>query len=256
MIESYDILSKRVNLLRDGFEGRYKYIIRALLNKQFKAVAGRVTADNMRSDLTNIIDEDPLAKLFDDLYTKVGVTFARDSYGNKKAISETELIDRWEKYMKDYARRKAGDRIVSITEMTRKQIRDIIGGAIETATADGLGAEETARLIRKELVKQGREINRWRALRIARTEVGTASSAGSLSGIRALGMPFDKVWIAAGPARSGKERQEHQALHKTAIDGDELFNVGGGMEGPHDPAGGADQVVNCRCTLTYSIRRT
>ena len=256
MIESYDILSKRVNLLRDGFESRYKYLIRALLNRQFAAVADRVTPENMRSDLTNVIAEEPLEKLFDDLYTKVGVTFARDSYGHKKAISETELIDRWEKYMKDYARRKAGDRITSITAMTRKQIRDIIGGVIDTATADGLGAEETARLIRNELAKQGREINRWRSLRIARTEVGTASSAGSLSGIRALGMPFDKIWVAAGPARSGKERQEHQALHKTAIDGDALFNVGGGMEGPHDPAGGADQVVNCRCTLTYRIRRT
>jgi len=255
VIESYDILSRRVNLLRDNFESRYKYMVRVLLNKQFREVAERVSAETLQSDPTAVIRTDDLEKLFDNLYMTVGVSFARDSYGNRKAWSDEQLIDRWEKYMMDYAKNKAGDRIVTITSMTQKQIRKIIGDVINASTTDGLGAEETARLIRKELIRQGQEINRWRALRIARTEVGTASSAGSLQGIKTLGMPFEKIWIAAGPARGGKERATHQAMHKTAIDGDALFDIGGGMECPHDPAGGADEVINCRCTMTYRILR-
>lgn len=255
MIESYDIMAKRVNLLRDNFESRYKWLIRALLNKQFADVADRITAETIHSDPTSIIKEDDLEKLFVNLYTTVGVSFARDSYGNKKAQSDEELIDYWENYMRNYSRTKAGDRIVSITSVTKDQIRRIIGGVIDDATVNGWGAEETARNIRKALSSEGQAINRWRALRIARTEIGTASSAGSLSGIKALNMPFEKIWIHAGPARSGKERPEHAALHKTAIDGEALFPLGAGMESPHDPAGGADQVINCRCTMTYRLKR-
>lgn len=255
MIESYDILAKRVNLLRDNYESRYKWLIRALLNKQFKDVADRITPETIHADPTGIIKEDDLEKLFINLYQTVGVSFARDSYGNKKAQSEDELIDYWEQYMRTYARTKAGDRIVSITAVTKDQIRRIIGGVIDEATTAGWGAEETARNIRKALETEGQAINRWRALRIARTEIGTASSAGSLSGIKALNMPFEKIWVHAGPARSGKERPEHAALHKTAIDGSELWPLGQGMECPHDPAGGADQVINCRCTQTYRLKR-
>jgi len=152
--------------------------------------------------------------------------------------------------MKDYARRKAGERIVSITALTKQQIMKIIGAAVEQATNDGLGAAETARIIKKALIAQGEAMNTYRSLRIARTEVMTASNAGSLQGAKDLGVPMDKIWIATLDERT---RDSHVIMNSERTDINENFS--NGMSCPGDPAGGAEEVINCRCTIAYSVRR-
>lgn len=250
MFISSEIEYKRVNLLRSNFERKYALLFRTLLNRQFKAVAAKITEGNYTEPPLSVIDDKDMEKLFISLYQTVGTQFATSTYRTRKARSDEELEDKWMQYMKEYATTKAGKRIVSITSMTKEQILRIIGAAVDRATEEGLGAAETARNIRKALKAEGEVINGWRALRIARTEVMTASNAGSLQGAKDLGMPMDKIWIATMDQRT---RDTHLAMNNVSVDINEKFS--NGMDGPGDPEGGAGEVINCRCTLTYRLRR-
>lgn len=254
MIPHSEIEYKRVNSLRSGYERKYAMLIRALLNRQFKAVASAVTESNYSQPPVSVINDRDMAKLFTSLYSAVGVQFARDTYRNRKAQGNEEIIDHWEQYMREYAMSKAGARIVSINNVTKEQIRRITGSVVEVATAEGLGTAETARRLRDALKAQGEEINRWRALRIARTEVMTASNAGSLRGAKDLNVPMDKIWIATMDQRT---RDVHAAMNNVAVDINDDFELidGAKMDGPGDDAGGPGNVINCRCTIAYKVKR-
>lgn len=94
------------------------------------------------------------------------------------------------------------------------------------------------------------EISRSRAETIARTEVISASNAGALAGARAIPeiAPATKIWLATGDART---RPSHREADGQVVPLDEPFDVGGypldypGADGP------AEEVVNCRCTVTF-----
>lgn len=254
MIPRTEIEYKRVNSLRSGYERKYAMLLRALLNRQFKAVASAVTESNYSQPPVSVINDRDMEKLFVSLYQSVGVMFARETYQNRKAKGDEEILDRWEQYMRDYARTKAGARITSINGVTKDQVRRIVGSVVDAATEEGLGTAETARRIRSALKAEGEVINGWRSLRIARTEVMTASNAGSLRGAKDLGMPMDKIWIATMDQRT---RDNHATMNNVAVDINDSFKLDDGaeMDGPGDDMGGASNVVNCRCTVAYRIKR-
>lgn len=90
-----------------------------------------------------------------------------------------------------------------------------------------------------------------RAVTIARTEVVSASNAGSYAGVDALGKygPAKKVWLATVDSRT---REAHMDADGQTVGLDEPFIVDGEeLEFPGDPAGSAGNVINCRCTLIY-----
>lgn len=237
---------------RRRWEVFFKTAFNILLNKQVKELAARITEDNYQSIENIDIDTKPLENLFYQLYIKVGKSFARDSYSGRKA-SEELIEDRWEAYMKQYAKTLAAKKITSISATTIEQARKIIQSILDRTIEEGLGSMETARLIRNALTEEMIPMNTWRALRIARTEVVSASNVGSLAGAKSLDMPMDKVWIATA---DGRTRDDHMALNGTEIGINEKFDVGGEyLECPGDPDGSPEQVINCRCTLAYSVKK-
>ena len=249
-----EIEYKRVNQLRAGYERKYTILLRNLLNSQFRKVADSINVTNIGSDavLSNV-SEEPMRKLFENLYKTVGVQFAGQTYRTRKA-KDDELIDEWEIYMRDYARTKAGERIVSITSVSKEQIRKIMTAILDQSIEDGLGSEETARLIKKAIKAEGETINTWRALRIARTEVMTASNAGAIEGARSLDVPMEKIWIAT---LDGRQRDWHGAMNNKAVDFNEDFKLDTGsvMFQPGDPAGLPEDIINCRCTVAFRVKR-
>lgn len=122
----------------------------------------------------------------------------------------------------------------------------------------GLRAGEGIATLRDRLVTSAR-LSRPRAEVIARTEVIGAANAGSLEGMRAAGLPTDKIWVATtGPNVSEYSRSRTRPSHREA-DGQRVplgdkFLVGGWpMDRPHDPAAPPEETINCRCTLEYEI---
>jgi hypothetical protein len=253
------ILWKRTQHKRDSLERKYVGLFKTVLNREFKMLADKIDSTNYNSEsVLQAIEKEPIERLFIDLYKTVGVVFAKDSFNQLKAESQDLLFkedktDSWYEYLKNYAKVKAGTRITSITGETKKQAVKLIRTVLELSVEEGWGADVTARAIKKSLVTDGIEINTWRALRIARTEIVTASNAGTQLGAESLGVPLEKYWIATYDSRT---RDTHLVVEQQNPKSmDEGFRVGEYlMEIPGDPDGGPEEVINCRCTIAHKVK--
>lgn len=139
----------------------------------------------------------------------------------------------------------AGDKATSIAATALNDVRRAIDRGLE----NGDGSREIGRSIRKVT---GLTVSR--ALTIARTEVhGAALFASESIATQAqneLGVKLMKFWV---PTLDSRTRDAHAAMANgegQPMDG--KFNVGGRMMSrPSDPAGGPENVINCRCNLIY-----
>jgi len=249
---------RSVQQRRDAYERKFRIQIRATLNKIYKDLAGRIDVTNYRNEeLVNIISQEPIEKMLIELYKVVGSDFAREQVKQIKASHEgleTKSEADWEAYLEDYVKTKAGLRITSITGETRRQLLKILRDVLEESIAEGLGADETARLLQKEVIRRGIELNRWRSLRIARTEIMTASNQGAYVGAESMNLPMQKFWIATYDNRT---RDTHKIIEpQNPKEMTEKFSVGAYMmDYPGDPAGGPEEIINCRCAIAFRVKK-
>ena len=261
-----DIILKFSERRRKNYERLYNAKMRRALNEQFATLAAAIEPDNYMVVLNpqntlfldRYVSAAPVAKVFESLYSTVGSDFARQEYNRLSSKSvKYSAEDSWRARMRDYAATEAGKRISSITRSSRKIALDIIREVLVESTNEGLGAIETAANIRRALVAESVPMNQWRALRIARTEVMTASNVGTYEGAKELekteGVTLEKFWIAAHDDRT---RDTHiDAEQQSPIALDDKFLVGDyEMACPGDPAGGAEEVINCRCTMATEVK--
>lgn len=140
-----------------------------------------------------------------------------------------------------------------VTEMS-KTTKDAIADAI----AEGMAANETRTQIAKRILDiyqnwatpTDSDVDVSRAMTIARTEVGAASSAAidlaSEQFTDAAGIEFEKTWISS---RDGRVRDSHAALDGETVEMDDTFS--NGLRYPGDPEGPAEEVIQCRCAVAY-----
>jgi HK97 family phage portal protein len=180
-------------------------------------------------------------------------------------VVETKANERtWEQWADSYIKRRTGEAITAIEGTTRKKVREVVkkltSENIRDASSDG--SEEPVNFA-KELRARFEELTPARAAMIARTETSMASNNATIEAAKALEIPgLKKEWISVQDDRtrdggnSGNEAN-HLEMNGVRIDLDEKFTVppDTDMDGPGDPAGGADQVINCRCTLAFTASR-
>jgi hypothetical protein len=151
----------------------------------------------------------------------------------------------FERLMMDYIRTIAARKVQQVTETTKEQIRR----SIAKWNANGLGTDEIARQLRKDL---GGSMSKLRAHVIARTETHSAANAANDAAVESLGISraeLSKQWVAAQDERT---REDHVAADGQIRLRDEPFNVGGvSLDFPGDPSGPAEQIINCRCTYVF-----
>lgn len=88
---------------------------------------------------------------------------------------------------------------------------------------------------------------------IARTETHGAAENTSYTAAGAVHaeQPLTKTWLATLDDRT---RDTHVDADGQTVAYDESFDVGGdSLDYPGDPSGSAEEVVNCRCTVTYQL---
>ena len=135
------------------------------------------------------------------------------------------------------------ERITQVTTTTRMQIVS----AVARGFNDGLGQAGVASYI-SGLVPS---LAGNRAALIARTETHGAANAGSHSAAEETGLQLRREWIAAEDERT---REAHAEANEQIVGMDEPFIVGGeALMYPGDPAGSAEAVINCRCTVGYIV---
>lgn len=144
--------------------------------------------------------------------------------------------------MMNYVNTTGVEDIKSIIDLNKATMRKIIDENLEK------GPRKLARVLQKEFNISAR----WRAERIARTEVLKASSYASELASRELvfrGIGLKKVWLS-NTIRNF--RPAHLALNFTEKPYDGYFEPNGNkMWRPHDIGAPASEVINCGCTLKY-----
>lgn len=122
--------------------------------------------------------------------------------------------------------------------------------AISTGIEEGEGTAAIA-----DRIGDVTELSDWRSELIARTETHAAANYAGVESVREaekkLGVKMMKEWL---PTLDGRTRPAHADMAGYGpIPMDEKFIVDGEeMDRPGDPAGSAENVVQCRCALGYS----
>ncbi len=168
-------------------------------------------------------------------------------------IRESKANLRFDSYVKHYTEQRSGTAIKTITSTTTKQIRRIVGEWVQTAITDGDNNVELSKFLEAEF----EELTPMQAMRIARTEVASASNNGSLEAVKSLQVPnMFKEWVTANDDRVREGEHggaDHSAMNGAEVALDEKFGVppDASMDGPGDSSAAPDQVINCRCVLVY-----
>ena len=189
--------------------------------------------------------EGRVEKLLKQHYRRTIITFA-----GRSEKGETKRQSRFQHIADDYVARQGGEKITQISQTTKNRINKVVARGI----ADGDGADAIARNIGKAT---GGAIGRKRAATIAKTEVNAAANFANdaidrENRVEGLGDRF-KRWVSTG---DGRTRRHHAVMNGKQVLVDDAFKVryNGNtysMQRPGDSAGGAGNVINCRCTLIY-----
>ena len=135
-------------------------------------------------------------------------------------------------------------RLSKLSEFIGEETAKQVTAAIRAAEKAGMSVAETARLIQASVY--GENMTDVRAMRIARTEAAGAMSQGSWDQAMELGIYKAKEWLSFDDR---KVRDSHRTYGNTNIK--PMDYRYGKMLYPLDPAGGASEVINCRCMLVY-----
>lgn len=241
-----------------GFDGRHDRAV-ALAERQAAELVTNISEDAIANARKVIVDglntNRSLNSVARDL---VGRKVGRTRQGGIIGLTEpqTERLirlrsmlsdpDRIGEYFKDadmrVPRYKEADR--RFDAMVRKAIKN--GKALPAADVDRIGDAYKAKASGN------------RAKIVARNEAFVAQAAGRAEGYQQL---LDDGKVEAITVRwqhnlSKNAREDHLAMDGEVIQLGETFNFpdGARMKHPHDPAGGAEHSINCRCIAVYRTR--
>jgi uncharacterized protein with gpF-like domain len=207
-----------------------------------------------------VIEDSEFEQIYRNMYKRISdaeFNLSFDSMPKEKTVidalatlfssdSVPETITYVRNLMQQYFNVYVMQRLREVSENTRKQIQlEIQRGVLE-----GLGGREIAR----NISRKAPEINRTRAIRIARTESVTAANRAQLLAHEASPFVYEKAWLKVV---DGRTRESHLAMDSSNfIDLMDYFIVGGEqMLAPGDTDASAGEVINCRCVLLFKAKR-
>lgn len=240
---------------------RYYKASRSIVRKALKSYEKQFIEDikkcssvaQMKQSAEKQIRSTEIEKALKQVYYPVGKHFGEQTFKalmpGKKAIdfgrSNPITEDYWFAWVEKLLKGSLGQRIKWITETTR----DVFISVVDRIAYEGFEAGKSVQDIAKEIMQDLNITQQFRAERIARTEVISASNMSSQAGAQATGLELDKEWIAYIDDRT---RESHIELNGSKIDINETFS--NGLEVPGDAGGEAEEVINCRCTVGYSAK--
>lgn len=155
---------------------------------------------------------------------------------------QDDVFDVFNEAVQNFISTTVANKVVNINETTKKLIKDIVEAGFE----EQLTVPEIRDKIEKLYLEQ---IIPNRSMVIARTEVISASNAGSRYAAKQTGLELEKEWVATADDRT---RDTHAEVDGQRVPIDEPFKVGGSeLMFPGDPNGEPGEVIQCRCTEVY-----
>ena len=195
---------------------------------------------NLNNKLTPLFESE-YRKVFSIVYRNNEKKYKQDKKQDGTVFGRNVYLDPViKKFLEDRSRIFSG-----ITIQMSRKLRDIIAQEFES----GQTLPQITSAIRKEFGF----FSRRRANLIARTETHTALGFANHDYHKNFqadtGITMLKRWRATNDART---RSFHSEANGQTVPMDEKFTVGGAeMDYVGDPAGGAKNVINCRCVVIY-----
>ena len=200
--------------------------------------------------LINRLDSIHLDKMKDDLirmYMLVGNTFGEPVYSRLNKFLGGTFDDKWERSFLFYIERNRFPLIKTVEDTLKGRLSKLIS----IGQSDGLGADQIADIITS--ARGLSALTQAQAIRIARTEIVTASNFSTQQAALSTGLSLTKEWVATGGSRT---RADHALMDLAQVDLDKPFELPDGslMDFPGDNSYGApaNQVINCRCASGYN----
>jgi HK97 family phage portal protein len=177
-------------------------------------------------------------------------------------IEKKDARTKFDSFLKLFIEKHVGENITKIKGVTKRRVMEVVRKELETGLiTEGVGAPEIAKQIQKKIKSKYDDFSKARAMTIARTETGIASSVASRKSANFLsketGIQLMKEWVAV---KDDRTRDSHRHMDGEQVEMEELFLVPTekgivAMEGPHDPNGPPGEVINCRCVMVYAPKK-
>lgn len=233
-----------------GLESRWERAFRRFFDRQETSTVNRLEGKRGRQAIAGE-GRAPADEVFDRAFWEAEtVELAVDLYESVVDAAFTRIatvfgvaFDLADPFADQFIRARANQLAGQVTTTTYE--------AIQAALAEGIGAGESI----PDLAARVRHVfdvaDRARATTIARTEVVSAYNGSAH--MTATQLPSDVVggqeWIAT---RDGRTRPAHAAADGQVVAMDATFDIDGeALSYPGDPAGSADNTVQCRCTVAF-----
>lgn len=130
-----------------------------------------------------------------------------------------------------------------VTDTTRQILEARL---LQHGVAEGEGIPE----LRARIQEVFKDLEDWRADRVARTETVGGYSAAALNAARSAGATH-KVW---GSTRDHRTRPSHRTANGSRVEIDKRFPLTQ-CQHPADPHGPANQSIQCRCFLLFEFKK-
>jgi hypothetical protein len=221
-----------------------------------KSIEGAQTVHELVQAARKDIRTENIENALQQIYANTGKYFGKKAYDELKPKQKAEIPigerieeDYWFAWANKIIRGQLGKRITWITQTTKDVFMSTVDRISMLGLNEGWGIDKISREIMKDL----NITERYRAERIARTEVISASNASTAAGANATGLSLDKEWISY---LDDKTRDTHRDINGKTVDQYEDFILSNGntLEYPGDPQGEAEDVINCRCTIGYKAK--
>jgi uncharacterized protein with gpF-like domain len=194
------------------------------------------------------------------LYREAAVLFGNAIFRSlrnmsQKAANPFGLNDDWITEIIRYLSQYGFMLVAEMTQTTKDKLRKLVEAAIQ----EGMTNEEIAVMIMKET-----GYAKFRANRIARTEVMRATNYATMVGAKSHNFEVDKIWIASRDRRTRRIPRnafDHYHMDGQQVGYDEPFlsqDIDGRVivaQFPGDATTPAGFTINCRCTVGFMPRR-
>ena len=223
-------------LISDG--NLFVVLVRRLLKKQEdriqEAIESEFTGKSITKKVPDLVDWNIENRVFFEISVPIFSDVIERRGARAAALIGAEefvLTERVRKFIEKKAYKFANE----VNDTTKDKLRKTLSEGVK----EGEGVKELSKRVSDVFkIRRGSESER-----IARTEVISASNEADIEAYDQSGVIEQKEWLAT---MDDRVRDWHAEMDGEVVNLNEKFS--NGLMFPGDPSGGADDVVNCRCT--------
>jgi hypothetical protein len=247
----------RVERKRLKLERKYIALLEKVFNKQLNDFT-KAIEDNLYGAVYSI------DIYFNDVLLERALTRLWQETGEEFRIDNVEAIliksinpSTWSSLLGQWIATTGAENIKTINGFTREFVLRKLRPVLNQGVQEGLGIPEIARNIIAGVKEYQGAFAKYRATRIARTEIVSMSNNASFMSAKSAGLEnqIQKIWIPYLDERTRVSHAEMVDYPPIPLDEDFILNLPKGgtdkLSYPGDPKGQPESTIQCRCVIGY-----